>query len=201
MPRSQSVSDAPRRLPEARMVQSLPGSMCLSTYRWPSITTRSILAPDLPGASSSVSRSVTRASSSARSARLPAAESRTGALHLGEQRGRPAAAAEDGVGDDAVIAHGQQVHVVGGVRYAALLPAQRVLHHFARPVVDRTAAQFVEMARVGEPARVLRADRVGAGEVQPPAGYRRVQHRIRVPDVAAGYRRALHPVQELVDHG
>jgi hypothetical protein len=55
------------------------------------------------------------------------------------------------------------VHVVGGVRHPALLPAQRVLDHFAfaLAVADRVPAQFVEVAGVREPPRVLGADRVG----------------------------------------
>jgi hypothetical protein len=41
-------------------------------------------------------------------------------LHLGQQRGRPAAAAHDGVGDDAAAAYLQQVHVMRSVRHAVL---------------------------------------------------------------------------------
>ena len=84
-----------------------------------------------------------------------ASSSGTGRLHLGEQRGRPAAAAEDHVGHDTVIAHRQYVQVVPGVRHAVLGPAERVLDHLGRPALDGVPAQLVEAGRVGEPARVL----------------------------------------------
>jgi len=89
---------------------------------------------------------------------------------LGEQRGGPAAAAEDRVGHDAVVAHGQQVQVVSRVRHAVLGPGQRVLDDLARAPVrpHPEPAELPELTRVGEPARVLGADRVGPGRVQPP---------------------------------
>jgi hypothetical protein len=59
-----------------------------------------------------------------------------GSLYFGQQLGWPAAAAEDRVGDDAVIAQRQQVHVMRRVRHAVLRPAERVLDNFARPAVD-----------------------------------------------------------------
>src|SRR5436305_1411559 len=158
------------------------------------MTTRSSVAPDLPGASSSPARSVAFLS-------RPASSSGTGRLHLGEQRGRPAAAAEDHVGHDTVIAHRQHVQVVPGVRHAVLGPAERVLDHLGRSALDGVAAQFVEASWVGEPSRVLGADRVGAVRVQPPVGHGRVERRVRAPRVAAFDVRGLDRVQELVDTG
>src|SRR5205814_542473 len=99
------------------------------------------VAPDLPGASSSPARSVAPVSRSASS-------SGTGRLHLGEQRGRPAAAAEDHVGHDTVIAHRQHVQVVPGVRHAVFGPAERVLDHLGRPALDGEAACWPGECRI-----------------------------------------------------
>ena len=87
------------------------------------------------------------------------------------------------------------------VRHAVLRPAERVLDHFGLPALDATTAQFVEVAGVGEPARVLGADRVGTGGAKPPVGHGRVERRVRGPHVAAGYRRGLDRLQELLNHG
>jgi hypothetical protein len=79
MPLSQATSVAPRRQPEARMVQSSARSRCLSTYGCPPITTRSSRAPDLPGTSSRTVRSVASATSSATPANaVGAAAARSG---------------------------------------------------------------------------------------------------------------------------
>src|SRR5580692_1777611 len=162
MPRCQSTSGGPGRQPDARNVQSLARSSRLSTYGWPSIISRSISAPDLPGAPSSGARSVARASSSDRPALWspsvlgPGPRSGIGGLHLCEQLDRPAAAAQDGVVDDAVVANGEQVHVMSRVRHAVLLPAQRVLDQLSDPR-DGEPVQLIEMRGVGEPPRVLSA--------------------------------------------
>src|SRR5580692_3903359 len=152
-PRSHASSGAPRRQPDARMVQSSARSRCLSTYGWPPITIRSNRAPDLPAPSVREVRSVAPAMRSVTVAYTAGASS-IGRLHFGEQRGRPPAAAHHGVGHDVIIAHGQQVHVMSRLRHAVLGPAERVLHDLTRPAVrlHREPAELLELARVREPA-------------------------------------------------
>ena len=93
------------------------------------------------------------------------------------------------------------MHVMAGMRYAVLGPAERVLNDLARPPVrvHRVPAQLAELARVREPARVLSANRVGPGRVQPPVGHRRVQRRVGAPRVARRDAGGLDGVQELLD--
>ena len=85
-------------------------------------------APDFASEVRTSTRSVAPATSSSRldaaSAAAAAVSVATSGLHLGQQRGRPAAAAEDSVPADPVAVHGEQVHLVGGVRHAVLDPAQ-----------------------------------------------------------------------------
>jgi len=69
-PRRQAVKDAPVRSPAARIVQSSARCRYFTTYRSPSITTRSSSAPDLPAPSAIGSRSDTPASSSSTEAAL-----------------------------------------------------------------------------------------------------------------------------------
>src|SRR6202021_4288149 len=132
------------------------------------ITPRSSVAPDFPAPSVRDVRSVAPAMSSATLANTPGANTpgadtagadtpgadTAGAsgidrLHLGQQRGRPAPPAHHGVGHDVIIAHGEQVHVMGRVRHAVLGPAERVLHELARAPVGlhREPAELPELAR------------------------------------------------------
>jgi DNA-binding SARP family transcriptional activator len=102
---------------------------------------------------------------------------------------------------DPHLAHGEQVHVMGRVRHAVLGPAQRVLHDVARAAVrvHREPAELTELPGIGEPARILRADRVGPRRVQPPVGHRRVQCRVVAPRVARRDGSGLDRVQEFLD--
>src|SRR5580658_11176216 len=152
-PASQASSGAPRRQPDARMVQSSARSRCLSTYGCPPITTRSSRAPDFPAPSVIWVRSVAPAMRSVTLANTTGASS-IGRFHLGEQRGWPPPAAHHGVGHDVIIAHGEQVHVMGRVRHAVLGPAERVLHDVARAPVSPHCepAELPELTRVREPA-------------------------------------------------
>src|SRR5215469_18320282 len=185
MPRSPSSSGAPDRLPEARIVQSLARSRCFSTYGSPSISSRSSTAPDLPGASATGSRFVADASSSASRSRWPRPPgSGTGSLHLSQQGSRPATTAEHRVRHDAIISHRQYVQVVTGVRDPVLLPAEGVLHDLRGAICDGVSAKLFEFRRVGEPAAVLTADRVGSAKCHTPVRHRRVKSCVDAPDVA-----------------
>jgi hypothetical protein len=76
-------------------------------------------------------------------------------LHLSQQGGQPAAAAEYRVGHDQIISHREHVQVVSRVRDTVLLPAQRVLDDLGGAIRSPVQAEFIEPGWIGEPAAVL----------------------------------------------
>src|SRR5450759_4041635 len=70
-------------------------------------------------------------------------------FHLGQQRRRPPAATQYGVGDDQPVLHRQQMHVMRGVRDTVLGPAERVLDHLT--LLRPAAPKVPELAAIGHP--------------------------------------------------
>src|SRR5579871_1190051 len=112
---------------------------CLSTYRSPSMTTRSRPTPDLPSEWAKGRRSVASASNSSSE---PASGRATGGAvtslsiidrrHVGQQRCRPPTAAPHAVAGDAAVAiELEDVGLAGGVRHAVLEPRHRELDDLA----------------------------------------------------------------------
>src|SRR4051812_33039637 len=123
------------------MIQSSSAESTLRKQGRPSMSSRSNRAPDLASLVRTSTRSVAPATSSSR---LPAIQgavvtstpsTATSGLHLGQQLGGPATAAEHSVAADPVAVHGDQVQLVGGVRHAVLHPAEVELDGF--PARDR----------------------------------------------------------------
>src|SRR3954452_11472307 len=111
------------------MIQSSSAESTLRKCGTPSIRSVSNCAPDLASELRTAVRSVAPAISSAIVAATGAAGGVAGVskgstsgsvvtsgLHLGQQRGRPATAAEDSVSADPVTVHDQEVQLVGRVR-------------------------------------------------------------------------------------
>src|SRR5579864_9095691 len=162
IPARHTVTGRQATSPVERMIQSSSTWRYFTTCGSPWIVTRSKRAPDLESAASMTRRSVAPASSSstveatARSgtdgAPVPVGD-QLGLLHLGEQRGRPAAPAPHRVAGDTPVAQVQDVRLSTGVGHFCLDPDQVELDEL--PIGDRRAPEGLESARVGEPPRQL----------------------------------------------
>src|SRR3954471_21560090 len=155
-------------LPVTRMIQSSSAVSTLRKHACPSRRSVSNLAPDFASDDRTATRSVAPATSSSSEAATSGAAISvdTGRLHLGEQRGRPAAAAEDSVPTDPVAVHGEQVDLVGRMRHPVLDPAQVELDRLASG--DGPADDAVDGDDGVVPARELGGDRLGALALEPP---------------------------------
>src|SRR4051794_16667424 len=163
-------------LPVTRMIQSFSAVRTLRKQGCPSTRRVSNLAPDFASEDLTSTRSVAPATSSSSEAATRGPEPTsvlTRSLHLGQQRGRPAAAAEHSVPADAVAVHGDQVDLVRRVRDAVLDPAQVELDSLTAR--DGTAHGAVDRDRCVVPARELGGDRLGAVALEPPVRDGRVE--------------------------
>ncbi len=160
------------------MIQSSAADSDLRKCRSPSMTSRSNRAPDFASEVRTSTRSVAPATSSSRLSAIRGADCgavsvATSGLHLGQQRGRPAAAAEHSVPADPVAVHGDQVHLVRGVRHPALDPAQVELDGLAAG--DRAPDRGLDGGRSAVPTGQLGRDRLGAVALEPPVRDRGVE--------------------------
>src|SRR5450631_509023 len=117
--------------------------------------------------------------------------------HLRLARGAPPAAAPHLVGDDQAVAHLDPVRLVAHVRLAVRLPGEHELDHCAAGY--RGPTQFLEVARVSEPAAQLRLDGRSAAHGEPPVGDRGVKDRVGGKRTRLADACVLNALNEAVD--